>query len=75
MGRVLDLSDDECRRIVMHVRNMIPKMTPPQQVSFILAICLENARLVQEVNRHRKILGIAPMPHYIPGEQFPEMPD
>ena len=67
MTTIHDLPEEEARRIVSHIRRLVPRMSHTDMISFILAISLENARLAQEINIHRAARGIEPMKIYIPG--------
>ncbi len=61
-----EVTEDEKEKLTRHARRMAAVKDDRLRLAYFVAICVENARLVREVNEHRAARGYEPLPVYDP---------
>lgn len=67
-----EVTTEEKEKIAKAARKLAAIKDDRLRLAYVIAVCLENARLVREVNEHRQARGFEPLPVYDPDHKNDE---
>lgn len=67
-----EVTTEEKEKISKAARKLAAIKDDRLRLAYVIAVCLENARLVREVNEHRQARGFEPLPVYDPDHKNDE---